>query len=69
MGIGVGALQAHTLSARVASGVLGVDANIYGVTRLDEATTAGSRSVDVAHISIGRVLALQRGEISIHIQI
>ena len=60
-----GALQSHTLSARLAGGVVGVNTNINGVTRINEAATASSGSVDVAHIAIGRVLVLQHNAVSI----
>lgn len=58
MVVGVGALQTHALSARLAGGVVGVNTDIDGVARLNETTSASSRSVDVTHIAIGRVLVL-----------
>lgn len=56
MGIGIGAFQAHTRSARVAGSVYGIDANINGVvSSLDETTAFSSRSVNIVDIPIGGV--------------
>lgn len=65
MCVGVGAFQTHTRSARTARGVHGIDANINGVAGLDETAAASTRSVEVAHVTIGGVRVLSKGSVSI----
>lgn len=68
MVVGFGAGQAHTLAARLARGVLVVDANIHRAAgSANQATVAGSRPVDKVHIAIGGVRVLQESAAIHHV--
>lgn len=61
-----GTLQAHALSAGRAGDVLAVHADIDRATGgADEASPACSRTIDIAHVAIGRVRVLE--DISMHV--